>query len=132
MTIKIGVTTQNNQTDAFVDQYDGGNLKIYTGSQPATADTSPSGTLLVTVTLPTPAFGSSSSGTAAKSGTWSASASGTGTAGWFRLQTSGNTKPLDGSVTVTGGGGNVTLDNVSITTLQVVTITAFNVTQPNT
>lgn len=132
MATKIGATTQDAQIDAFVDRYDGGELKIYSGSQPATADTAPTGTLLVTITLPTPAFGAGSGGVATKAGTWSgvASAGAPTNAGWFRMKSSGGSFPADGTVTATGGGGQIELANISISTGQTVTINSFSATQP--
>jgi len=38
---------------------------------------------------------------------------------------------MQGSVTVTGGGGDLTLDNVSIAAAQAVTITGFTLTDGN-
>lgn len=132
MAERIGTTTRDNQADALADLYDGGSLKIYSGSQPATADTAPTGTLLVTITLPTPAFGASSSGVAAKAGTWSAvaSAGAPTNAGYFRIKTSGDSFPIDGAITVTGGGGELELDNISILSGQTITINSFTLTQP--
>lgn len=132
MAERIGTTTRDSQADALADLYDGGSLKIYSGSQPATADTAPTGTLLVTITLPTPAFGASSSGVAAKAGTWSAvaSAGAPTNAGYFRIKTSGDSFPIDGAITATGGGGELELDNISILSGQTVTINSFTLTQP--
>jgi hypothetical protein len=134
MAEKIGVATQNRQADSLGSTfYGGGNLKIYSGSQPSTADTSPTGTLLVTITLPATPFAAASSGVIAKSGTWSgvAGAGSPTNAGWFRIQTSGNTHPLDGAITATGGGGELELDNIAITSGQTVTINSFTITQPS-
>lgn len=131
MAEKIGVAVQNRQADSLGSTfYGGGNLKIYSGSQPATADTAPSGNLIVTITLPATPFAAASSGVIAKSGTWSGVAGATDTAGWFRIQTSGNTHPLDGSVTATAGGGELELDDVTITSGQTVTVSSFTITQP--
>lgn len=131
MAEKIGDATRNRQADSLGGTFYGsGTLKIYTGAQPATADTAASGTLLVTITLPATPFAAASSGAAAKSGTWSGTAGNTGTAGWFRIQTSGNTHPMDGAVTATSGGGEIELDNTSIVSGQVVTINTFSLNQP--
>lgn len=133
MAEKIGVTVQDNQANAFADLYDGGELKIYSGSQPATADTAPTGTLLVTITLPTPAFDASSSGVAAKAGVWSAvaSAGAPTNAGYFRMKSSGGSFPIDGAITATGGGGELELDDIAITSGETVTINSFTITQPS-
>jgi len=71
--------------------FDGGELHIYSGTQPADADTTEgAGTLLAIVALPgTSAFAASAvSGSIAKNGTWTSDAGGidvSGTAAWFRM-----------------------------------------------
>lgn len=131
MSEKIGAATANRQADSLGSTfYGGGTLKIYSGSQPATADTGATGTLIVTITLPATPFGAAVAGVASKSGTWSGSAVASNTAGWFRIQTSGNTHPMDGEVTATGGGGEIELDSTTITSGQTVTINTFTLTQP--
>jgi hypothetical protein len=57
----------------------------------------------------------------------------TGNAAFFRLTDSTNPSTScdeQGSVTATGGGGDMTIDNVSITTGQTVNITGWTWTQP--
>lgn len=107
-------------------------VRIYSGSPPATADTAASGTLLAEVRGNASAFGSvdSEGVLTASAFTADASANATGTAGWFRLLASdGTTAVMDGTVTATGGGGDLTLDNTSITSGQEVTITSFVLTE---
>ena len=102
-------------------------LTIRTGSPPASANDAASGTVLATMTLPSDWWGAASGGVKTLLGTWQdTSADATGTAGHFRIVGSGGT--LQGTVTATGGGGDMTLDNVSIATGQQVTITAFTLT----
>jgi hypothetical protein len=74
-----------------------------------------------------------SGGSKAKSGTWEdTSADATGTAGHFRLYASdGVTVHAQGTVTATGGGGDMTLDNTSIASGQAVTVTTFTITAGN-
>lgn len=105
-------------------------LEIRTGSAPATCATADSGTVLATMTLPSDWLAAASSGSKALSGTWNdTSADATGTAAHFRIKaTGGGTCRIQGTVTVTGGGGDMTLDSVSITAGQVVTITGFTLT----
>lgn len=125
-----------NATGAF--DFDSGKLRIWTGSEPD-VDAAPTGTLLVDITLPADAFAAASSQQAAKSGTWEdTSADGTGTASYFRITestdddgaTGGTYKRIQGSVTATGGGGDMELDNTSITTGQQVTVTSATVSMP--
>ncbi len=102
-------------------------LKIKTGAQPATCATADSGTVLATLTLDSNWMAAAASGTKAKTGTWAdASADATGTAAHFRLYASdGTTCHMQGSITATAGGGDLTLDTVSVTAAQTVTITGF-------
>ncbi len=75
-------------TSDVTNMFDGGELHIYSGTQPTNADTTEgAGTVLVTITLPaTGAFAAAASGgQIAKALVWSASASASGTATWFRL-----------------------------------------------
>lgn len=139
MSLTINDTARNTLLDSgFQTTFNSGTLAIYSGTKPATANLAPTGTLLVAITLPADAFAAAASGAIAKAGTWEdASADATGTAGYFRLKASGDTDALDaafaridGTVTATGGGGDLELDSVSITAAQSVTINSFTVTAP--
>ena len=92
----------------------GATIQIRSGSKPATPETAASGTLLVTVSISGSFAASGGSITAADPA--SASPAASGTAGYFRLLTSGGTAILDGTVTATGGGGDMTLGSTTITT----------------
>ena len=107
-------------------------MKIKTGAQPATCATADSGTVLATLNLPSDWLAAASGGTKAKSGTWEdASADATGTAAHFRIyKTDGTTCQMQGTVTATGGGGDLTLDSTSITATNAITITGFTLTAP--
>jgi hypothetical protein len=108
-------------------------LKIRTGAAPADVATADSGTVLATLTLPSDWMAAASGGTKAKSGTWQdASADNTGTAAHFRIYASdGTTAHLQGTVTATGGGGDLTVDNVSFASGQSFTISSFTLTDGN-
>lgn len=108
-------------------------LRIYSGSAPANCAAAASGTLLAEATLPSDWMAAANSGSKALSGTWQdASANATGTAGHWRLYDSGGTTcHAQGTVTATGGGGDMTLDNTSIASAQSVTITSFTITAGN-
>lgn len=80
-----------------------GRINVYTGSQPATADTAATGTLLGTLTLSSDAFGASSSGTiTANAITSDSAADASGTPGYIRAYRTGDTAP--------GSTGNGTTD----------------------
>jgi hypothetical protein len=103
-------------------------LEIRTGAAPATCATADSGTVLATVTVPADWLQAASGGAKAiAGGPWQdTSADAAGTAGHFRLK-QGTTCHIQGTVTATGGGGDMTLDNVSIAVAQLVSITSFTI-----
>lgn len=109
-------------------------LKIFSGTAPANCATADTGTTLVTMTLPSDWMNAASGGTKTILGTWQdTSADNTGTAGYFRIYPSTPTTTnatVQGTVTATGGGGDMTLDNTSITATQQVTVTTFTLTAP--
>ena len=104
-------------------------LKIWTGTIPAScADVDAAGTVLATMTLPSDWMAAASAGAKGILGTWQdTSADATGTATHFRIY-QGATCHNQGTITATGGGGDMTLDNTSITTGQQVTITSYTIT----
>lgn len=107
-------------------------LKIRSGPPPADCGAADSGTVLATLNLPSDWMAAAASGSKAKSGTWQdASADAAGTAGHFRIYDSGgSTCKMQGTVTATGGGGDLTLDNAMLASGQNVTITGFTLTAP--
>lgn len=134
MALQMSVSTRNARLDAIETNIGtSAVLKIRTGAAPADVATADSGTVLATLSLPSDWLAAASSGSKAKSGTWQdASADSTGTAAHFRIYASdGTTAHLQGTVTATGGGGDLTLDNTSIATGQTVTITSFSITDGN-
>jgi hypothetical protein len=130
MAERLNTAARNRQADSIGDDLNSGTFKLYTGSQPASGDDTASGTLLVTVNLPADAFAAAASGVAAKSGTWSGVAAASGDAGWGRFENSGATRNYDISVTATGGGGDLELDDIEIVSGQTVLINTFSITQP--
>lgn len=108
-------------------------LKIRDGAPPADCAAADSGTVLATLNLPSDWMAAAALGVKAKSGTWQdTSADATGIAGHFRIYASdGTTCHMQGTVTVTGGGGDMTLDNASIVSGQTVTINTFQITKGN-
>jgi hypothetical protein len=134
MVVQLSTTVRNARLDAIETAIGtSAVLKIRTGAAPANCGTADSGTVLATLSLPSDWMAAASSGSKAKSGTWEdTSADNAGTAAHFRVYASdGTTCHLQGTVTATGGGGDMTLDNVSIGAGQAVTITGFTLTDGN-
>lgn len=134
MTIQHSVAVRNARLDAIETTVGTSPiLEIRTGAQPANCAASDSGTLLASITLPSDWLAAASSGSKAKSGTWQdSSANGTGTAGHFRIKDStGTTCHQQGSVTATGGGGDLQVDNTSFASGQSFTVTGYTLTEGN-
>ena len=135
MATRISIAAAQAACNAIVDLLDGGAgagyIEIRTGAQPATVATAATGTLLGTLTCSDPAFGNASAASpsvaTASAITSDTNADATGTAGWFRAYDSVGTAVIDGSITATGGGGDMTLDTVSIVAGGTIAITSWTV-----
>lgn len=136
MATRLPTGTRNAIVDAVTAKVDAGSgagvIEIRTGTQPASANSSASGTLLSTVTLADPSFGAGSSGTITLSGVpLTDAADSSGTAGWYRVKDSTGATVMDGMCSMAGGGGEMILDNTSLATGQNFIITALTVTAPS-
>lgn len=134
MTVQLSTTVRNARLDAIETAIGASAvLKIRTGAAPANCAAADSGTVLATLNLPSDWMAAASSGSKAKSGTWEdLTADATGTAAHWRLYASdGTTCHAQGTVTATGGGGDMTLDNTSISAGQAVSVTSFTLTDGN-
>lgn len=134
MALQFSETVRNATLDA-VETAIGASavLKIRTGAVPANCAASDSGTVLATLSLPSDWMSAASGGSKTKSGSWTdSSADNTGTAAHFRLYASdGTTCHGQGTVTATGGGGDMTVDNTSFSSGQSFTVTGFTLTAGN-
>ena len=107
-------------------------LQIRSGAAPANCAAADTGTLLAEIPCPADFMADASNGSKALAGSWTVAASAGGTAGHYRIKdNSGATCHEQGSITATGGGGDMTLDNVSISADQTVTITSKTMTDGN-
>ena len=134
MTLQLSTTVRNALLDAMETAAGlSAILKIRTGAVPASCATADAGTVLATLNLPSDWMAAASGGSKAKSGTWSdATADAAGVAGHFRIYASdGTTCHFQGTVTITGSGGDMTLDNTNIAAGQQVDVTGFTLTAPN-
>jgi hypothetical protein len=133
MAIQLSVAVRNARLDAFeTTAGTAAILQIRSGAAPADCATAASGTLLVSMTLPSDWMSNAASGSKSKTGTWSGTGAAAGTAGHFRIYDStGTTCHMQGTVTATGGGGDMTLDNTSIASSQTVTVSTFTLTDAN-
>jgi len=134
MTLQYSVSVRNAQLDAIETTIStSAVLKLRSGSPPSDVATADSGTVLATLSLPSDWLAAASSGSKAKSGTWEdTSADATGTIGHFRVYASdGTTAHIQGTVTASGGGGDMTVDNTSVASGQNVTVSSFTISRGN-
>ena len=134
MTIQLSVDVRNSRLDSIETEIGASAiLKIFDGTMPADCATADAGTVLATLNLPSDWMAAASSGSKALSGTWEdTSADATGTAQYFRIYDNGETAcHIQGTISGTGGGGDMELDNTSISSGQSITITGFTLTDGN-
>ena len=128
MAIQLDAASRNAALDAIETTIGvSPTLEIRTGSPPATCATADSGSVLATLTLPSDFMAAASGGTKALSGTWSVAASASGTPGHFRIKGGGSCR-VQGTVTSTGGGGDLLTNSATVTSGATFAITAFTLT----
>ena len=133
MAIQLSVAARNARLDSIetavgVSPF----LQIRSGAQPANCAAAASGTLLAELPLPADWMGAAAAGSKARAGSWTVAAVAPGTAAHYRIVDNPKTTCHEqGTVTATGGGGDLTLDNTNIAAAQTVTITTFTKTDGN-
>lgn len=138
MATRISQAAAAAAANAVVDLLDGGAgagyIEIRVGAQPASPNAAATGTLLGTLTLSDPAFGNATTANpavaTASAITSDTNADASGTAGWFRGYDSAGTAVIDGSITGTGGGGDMELDDVNIVAGGTIAISSWTVSMP--
>jgi len=100
--MKLAVTTANDMLDELGAKFTlGGTIEMRTGAAPATPETAASGSLLITYTLPAPAFAAAAASSLGALGApYLAVATGTGTLGHARFKDSVGAAILDMDVVV--------------------------------
>ena len=133
MALKYSTTLRNAQLDAITTAVGtSGILRIYSGTRPANVAAAITGTLLAELVCNASAFAAAASGGVLTANAISndSSANASGTASHYRLfRSDGTTAVIDGDVSTSGADLN--LDNTSITTGQVVSVTSFTITAAN-
>lgn len=135
MTWNRGAEGRKGAADGEAAKANSGTIQIRTGA-PNDPDSAATGTLLGTLTMSATAFGNAADdGTNATSTanaiTDDSSADATGTAGHFRVLDSGGTNCVGtGTITATSGGGDMEMNNISITSGGTISISAFTLKAP--
>lgn len=134
MAFQFSVAVRNARLDAIETAIGASAvMKIRTGAAPANCAAADAGTVLATLALPADWMAAASGGAKALAGTWQdASADAAGTAAHFRLYASdGTTCHAQGSVTATGGGGDMIVDNTNFAAGQSFSVSSFAITEGN-
>lgn len=134
MAIQYSVPVNNARLDAIeTDIGASAILKIRTGAKPANCAAADAGAVLATVNLPADWMAAAAAASKAKSGTWEdLSADAAGIAAHFRVYDSGGaTCHIQGTVTISGGGGDMTVDNDNFAAGQKFTVTGFTINAGN-
>jgi hypothetical protein len=134
MAIQFSTTLRNNRLDQITSTI--GNaalLQLYDGTPPAScAAALSSNNQLVSETCGSPLASASSVGVLTLNSISVITASASGTASFFRIMNSSNTTcHMQGTVTVTGGSGDMTLNTTYLTIGGNVTVTSFSLTEAN-
>lgn len=135
MTIQLSVAIRNARLDVIETTVGAAPvLRLRTGAQPANCAAPDSGNAVISYTLPADWAGNAANGSKAFNGSPVATgaASAPGTLGHYRLYASdGTTCHKQGSITLTGGGGDMTVDAVLVNISQTVQITSWSLTDGN-
>lgn len=120
----------NASANAVCALLNSGKLRVYDGTQPASANTAiTTQNLLAELTFGVTAFGAAAAGVAAANAVTSATAPATGTAAWFRaVKSDGITVVWDGSVGTSGADLN--LNSTAISSGATVAVSSLTYTQP--
>jgi hypothetical protein len=127
MSVQMSVAMRNSILDAYEAAVGASaKLQLRTGAPPANCAAADTGTLLCEIALPADWAAAAASGSKAKSGTWSGTGAAAGTAGHWRLKdNAGTTTHMQGTVTATGGGGDLTMDNPVLAVGQSIVVNTF-------
>ena len=107
-------------------------LMFYTGSVPANCAAATTGTKIAEFDLASDWAAAASAGAKAFNNLpLSVAAVAAGTLGYFRLFASdGTTTHMQGTITATGGGGDLTVDNTNVANGQTINVTGFTINAP--
>lgn len=134
MTVQIADSVANAMLDAWETSIGASPiLRLRTGAPPANLAAASTGTVLASLTLPADWMTAAAARSKSLSGTWQdLSADNPGTVGHYEIvKSDGTTRVEQGTVTATGGGGDMTIDNTVLAAGQQVTVTAFTRSMPN-
>jgi len=132
MAVQHSVAVRNARADAKETAIGASaKLQLWTGSPPASCAASDSGTMLAEFALASDWATAASGGVKAFAAVTPVNAVAGGIVGHYRIKDStGATCHEQGTVTLTGGGGDLTIDNTTTNSGQEVQVPGWTVTEP--
>lgn len=108
-------------------------LRFWSGSTPANTSAPDAGTKLVEMNLPANWMSPAANASKQKAGVWKTlSALATGVAMYYRIYSSDDDEPrVQGTITATGDGGDMTVASTDVFVGQEVVVTAFSINEGN-
>ncbi len=113
---------RNASVNAAAALWNGGTILFFNSATPATT--------IVTVTIPSPAFGAASSGVATGNAYAEATAANSGTVNSYSVKDSGGALVCNGSVGLTGSGADFIFTDTAFNAADRLQITGITYTQP--
>jgi hypothetical protein len=138
MTVNISLVARNIACTSIISLIDQGTtlpngyLQIRSGTKPPSPQAAPTdGLLLATLSFSNPAFGPVNNGTTtANTISSDTNIDNTGQASWFRIYNRDSGAVMDGSITATGGGGDLEFDFIDFVKGGTVNILSLTATMP--
>jgi hypothetical protein len=130
MAIKLSVGIRNAMLDALEAAIGTSPvIKFRTGAPPTATTDADTGTVIATITCGADFMSAAALGVKAFTSVplVDAAADAAGTIGHYRVYNSGNVCQMQGTVTATGGGGDMTFDNITLTLGQELDITGWTI-----
>lgn len=111
----LNFATANVGLDAIYDtHFPAGSVLELRSGEKAGAENPAGGILVAPITSPATPWNAAASGQKTRNGTWSGTTVAAGVIGHYRFRNAADTRREEGSVTVTGGGGDATVNDVTV------------------
>lgn len=133
MAMQFSVAVRNARLDAIeTTTGTSAKLQLRTGAPPANCAATAIGTLICEIACPSDYLANATAGAKVKAGTWAGTAVAAGVVGHYRfVDSAGTTCHTQGTATITGGGGDMELDNTNVAIGQAITVNSYTITDGN-
>jgi hypothetical protein len=133
MAIQLSVRVRNARLDAIETTMGASpTMRIRSGAPPANVAATRTGTVLATLALPADWMSDAANGAKSMLGTWADNeADAAGTAGHYEIVGAGGVVDMQGTVTASGGGGDLEVNNTIFAQGQPFSVTAFTLNEQN-